>query len=69
MNKLDYCKEKRYQKTILFLKKHMPPPCKVLDLGTPNDFSEIMKTLAGARFQSQIRLRHVSRVCAHRLHF
>lgn len=44
MNKLDYCKEKRYQKTILFLKKYMPPPCKVLDLGTPNDFSEIMKT-------------------------
>ena len=21
----------------------MPPPCKILDLGTPNDFSEIMK--------------------------
>ena len=27
----------------MFLKKHIPPPCKILDLGTPNDFSEIMK--------------------------
>jgi len=43
VNTLDYCKKIRYQKTILFLKKHIPPPCKILDLGTPNDFSEIMK--------------------------
>ncbi len=27
----------------MFLKKHIPPPCKILDLGTPNDFSKIMK--------------------------
>jgi len=43
VGKLDYYKNKRYAKTILFLKKHMPPPCKILDLGTTNDFSEIMK--------------------------
>ena len=36
MTRLDYCKKKRYQKTILFLKKHMPPPCKILDLGNSN---------------------------------
>ena len=39
---MDKNKKIRYQKTIAFLKKHMPPPCKILDLGTANEFSKIM---------------------------
>lgn len=35
--------EKRYQKTLEFLKEMLPPPAKVLDLGVENPFSEIMK--------------------------
>lgn len=34
--------EKRYQKTLEFLKEMVPPPAKVLDLGVENPFSEIM---------------------------
>ncbi len=33
----------RYEQTISFLKKNVPPPCKVLDLGTPNRLSEVMQ--------------------------
>jgi len=40
---LDKNKKIRYQKTISFLKKNMPPPCKILDLGTENEFSRMMK--------------------------
>ena len=39
---MDKTKKIRYQKTLSFLKKHAPPPCKVLDLGTKNEFSDIM---------------------------
>ncbi len=35
--------EKRYQKTIEFLKENISPPAKILDLGVKNPFSEIMK--------------------------
>ena len=35
--------EKRYQKTLEFLKELVPPPAKILDLGVGNPFSEIMK--------------------------
>lgn len=35
--------EKRFQKTIEFLKGTVPPPAKVLDLGVKNPFSEIME--------------------------
>ncbi|MBT8295140.1 MAG: class I SAM-dependent methyltransferase [Gramella sp.] len=35
--------EKRYQKTLEFLKRTTPPPAKVLDLGVENPFSKIMK--------------------------
>ena len=42
MKKLDYCKKIRYQKTLEFLKKHIPTSSKILDLGTVNDFSKIM---------------------------
>ena len=34
--------EKRYHKTLEFLKEMVPPPAKVLDLGVKNPFSEIM---------------------------
>lgn len=34
---------KRYQKTLEFLQKAVPPPAKILDLGIENPFSEIMK--------------------------
>ena len=43
MRHLDYYKQIRYQRTISFLKKHIPPPCKILDLGTENMLSEMMK--------------------------
>ena len=43
MKKLDYCKKIRYQKTLEFLKKNIPTSSKILDLGTVNDFSEIMR--------------------------
>lgn len=36
--------EKRYNKTINFLKEVQPSPKKVLDLGVKNPFSEIMKS-------------------------
>ena len=42
MKKLDYCKKIRYQKTLEFVKKHIPISSKILDLGTVNDFSKIM---------------------------
>ncbi len=35
--------EKRYHKTLSFLKEVTPPPAKVLDLGVENPFSIIMK--------------------------
>ena len=34
--------EKRYKKTLEFLKEIVPPPAKILDLGVENPFSEIM---------------------------
>ncbi|APG61125.1 methyltransferase [Christiangramia salexigens] len=34
--------EKRYKKTLDFMKEHVPPPAKILDLGVKNPFSEIM---------------------------
>ena len=36
-------KKRRYQKTLDFIQKGIQPPATVLDLGTPNAFSEIMK--------------------------
>ena len=36
-------KERRYTKTISFLEKVAPPPLRILDLGTENPFSKIMK--------------------------
>lgn len=42
MNPNTYPK-KRYKKTLQFLKKHVPPPANILDLGAQNPFSEIMK--------------------------
>ena len=35
--------EKRYQKTLTFLKEVEPPPKKILDLGVKNPFSEILQ--------------------------
>ena len=35
--------EKRFQKTLEFLKQVAPPPARVLDLGVENPFSKIMK--------------------------
>ena len=35
--------EKRYQKTLEFLKQSVPPPARILDLGVENPFSDIMK--------------------------
>ena len=35
--------EKRFNKTLHFLKEVVPPPAKVLDLGVKNPFSEIMQ--------------------------
>ncbi len=43
MKKIDYCKKIRYKKTLQFLKEYIPTSKKILDLGTPNEFSEIMK--------------------------
>ncbi len=43
LNGLSYHKKHRYEKSLNFLKKVVPLPCKILDLGTPNDFSNIMK--------------------------
>ena len=34
--------KKRYRYTLSFLKKHIPENSKILDLGVPNPFSEIM---------------------------
>ena len=34
--------EKRYQKTLEFLKESVPPPGRILDLGVENPFSRIM---------------------------
>ena len=39
---LSYHNKRRYGKTLNFLKKVVPAPCKILDLGTPNDFSNMM---------------------------
>ncbi|SEC89873.1 hypothetical protein SAMN04489761_3904 [Tenacibaculum sp. MAR_2009_124] len=35
--------KKRYNHTLEFLKKHIPAPAKILDLGVRNPFSEIME--------------------------
>ncbi|CAM1372580.1 methyltransferase domain-containing protein [Tenacibaculum xiamenense] len=35
--------KKRYSHTLEFLKKHVPAPAKILDLGVRNPFSEIME--------------------------
>ena len=35
--------EKRYQKTLEFLKDSVPPPARILDLGVKNPFTYIMK--------------------------
>ena len=35
--------KKRYNHTLEFLKKHVPDPAKILDLGVRNPFSEIME--------------------------
>jgi len=35
--------QKRYDQTIRFIQSVMPNPCKVLDLGIENPFSEVMK--------------------------
>ncbi len=35
--------KKRYNHTLEFLKKHVPAPAKILDLGVRNPFSEIME--------------------------
>jgi hypothetical protein len=43
MEDLGYFLKRRYGKTLSFLTSSVPPPAKVLDLGTPNRFSEIMK--------------------------
>lgn len=34
---------KRFEKTLIFLRKHVPAPTTILDLGVENPFSEIMK--------------------------
>ncbi|MFV0531311.1 MAG: methyltransferase [Flavobacteriales bacterium] len=43
MNPHESYRQKRYHKTLRFLKKHAPKGSKILDLGTCNPFSEIMK--------------------------
>jgi hypothetical protein len=43
MEDLGYFLKRRYGKTLDFLTGSVPPPAKVLDLGTPNRFSDIMK--------------------------
>ena len=35
--------ERRYNKTLAFVKKHAESNCKILDLGTENAFSHILK--------------------------
>lgn len=42
-NELSYHNKRRYEKTLNFLKRVVPPPCKILDLGTPNDLSTLMR--------------------------
>jgi hypothetical protein len=39
---IDSYKKKRYDKTISFLKRVVPPVARILDLGTPNPLSDIM---------------------------
>ncbi len=34
---------KRYEKTLRFIKQHIPQKSRILDLGTSNDFSEVMR--------------------------
>jgi hypothetical protein len=41
--KLNYFLKRRYSKTLDFLKQAAAPPQNILDLGTPNRFTEIMK--------------------------
>ncbi len=41
MKKVHNLKE-RYNRSIDFLFKSVPPPCKILDLGTTNFLSELM---------------------------
>ena len=36
-------RDKRYKKTLAFVNKHIPENSKILDLGTPNPFSAILK--------------------------
>ena len=38
-----YYHEKRYRMTLEFLQKHVPKEARILDLGVPNPFSEIMQ--------------------------
>lgn len=35
--------QRRYAKTLSFLQQSVKPPARILDIGTPNAFSEIMK--------------------------
>lgn len=35
--------QRRYEKTLAFLQHSVKPPARILDIGTPNAFSEIMK--------------------------
>lgn len=34
--------DKRFKETLAFLQKHLPPPCKILDLGVVNPMAKIM---------------------------
>ncbi|MFV0238378.1 MAG: methyltransferase domain-containing protein [Flavobacteriales bacterium] len=43
MSKYELYRQKRYSKTLHFLKKHVPKGSTILDLGTRNPFSEIME--------------------------
>ncbi len=43
MNPHESYRQKRYKKTLRFLKKHVPTGSKIFDLGTCNPFSKIME--------------------------
>jgi hypothetical protein len=40
----DVYSEKRYVKTLAFIRKHIPPESKILDLGTENSLSRFLKS-------------------------
>lgn len=42
MSTYESYRKKRYKKTLRFLQQHIPSGSTILDLGTPNPFSEIM---------------------------